>query len=244
MMITWEWLGGFIDGDGGFTVSVYCRKDKSRLEIRPCLEIANTDRELIKDIGKFLGVPTYPERYEGGNRSYQERIAIMGKKLLEILLKVYPYIKSKRKRKCAEIIWIMQYIKSLRTGKRSPLTTIEILAILTQKVRDLNTKKRARYKWGAKEIMEYYKKRVMPPNPKQVIYAHKKATPELIAKVKELRKKGLSYAKIAEEMGISKRTGILWDKCFSNTPRVLRPDLPGDQGGEVRAGYGLDKDEP
>lgn len=209
-MITWEWLGGFTDGEGSFGVVVYVRKDRSRLEIRPNYQLPNTDIELIIQVACFLGVKHYPSVPQSENWSPQEHIFIKGKILLSMIPQVYPYLNSEQKRKCARFVWIMEYIKSLHSMKKHPLVTVEVLAKLTQKIRENNSRKGSKqYRWNYKEMMDYYTSRILP-EPKQVIFAHIKATPELILKAKEMREEGSSYRKIGQELGISHRTASMW----------------------------------
>jgi len=209
-MITWEWLGGFTDGEGSFGVVVYVRRDRSRLEIRPNYQLPNTDRELISEVANFIGVKHYPCRPQSQNWSYQEHIFIKGKILLSMIPKLYSYLNSEQKRKCARLVWIMEYIKSLHSMKREPLITVEILAKLTQKIRQNNSRKGSkRYRWDYKEMINYYTSRILP-EPRQVIFAHIKATPHLIQKAKKLRHEGLSYRKIGQKLGISHRTASMW----------------------------------
>jgi len=209
-MITWEWLGGFTDGEGSFGVVVYVRKDRSRLEIRPNYQLPNTDIPLIIEVANFLGVKHYPASAQSINWKPQEHIFIKDKILLTIIPKLFAHLNSEQKRECAKLVWIMEYFKSLRSMKREPLVTIEFLAKLTQRIRERNSHKGSKqYRWGYKEIMDYYTSRILPA-PKQVIFAHIKATPELIQSVKRMRKEGSSYRKIGQELGISHRTASMW----------------------------------
>lgn len=140
----------------------------------------------------------------------KELILIKGKKLLTMIPKLYSYLKSERKRKCARLVWIMEYFKSLRSTKRMPLITIDFLAKLTEKIRSLNSRKGSkRYRWSYKEMLDYYTKRIMP-EPRQVIFDHIKATPEPVQKAKKMHEEGLSYRKIGENLCISHTTASLW----------------------------------
>jgi hypothetical protein len=209
-MITWEWLGGFTDGEGSFGVMVYVRKDRSRLEVQPGFSIPNTDTKLIIQVASFLDTKHYRATPQSENWSPQERILIKGKKLLSIIPQLYPYLNSENKRKCGRLVWIMEYFLSLNSRRRAPFLTIEFLAKLTQRIRECNSRKGSkRYRWGYQEMLDFYTKRVWP-EPREVIFAHIKATPELIQKAKIMRKEGASYRMIGRELGISHRTASMW----------------------------------
>jgi hypothetical protein len=207
-LISWEWLGGFVDGEGGFTVIVHLRKS-GQLDIRPAFEMAITDLQLMQEIANFLGVKTYPHRPSNSRESDALGIQIKHSKLLQFITSIFPYLNSDQKIKAARLCWIMQWFKSLRTEKRQTLTTVEFLAKLTQKIREINRGK-STYKWGYEEIIEYYRRRVMPPDKRKKIYCCMKRTPQLIEAVKKMRNNGLTFKEIAEKLQIHAKTASRW----------------------------------
>jgi hypothetical protein len=111
------WLAGIIDGEGYLTLAM--RKQRQRPNYIACLEIANTEANIIlkaKEIAKKLDVNLHVKHHEPpktGNRKYYKLDCHRFKGVKILLTALLPYLVGKAKR--AKLI--LDFIESRFDGK-------------------------------------------------------------------------------------------------------------------------------
>lgn len=164
--MNWQWLGGFWDGEGSFTFSIYRdrRHGKSPIQIRPLAEVAGCDMSVLGKIATFLeeqfkGVQwlTTSPRREGYRPQMQ--IHIRDRDLLDFVRRIYPCLESPSKRAVARYVWIAEYLRRLgiRGRPERSLDGVLLLAKIADKAHSYNKDTRAKLKkkWTYEKIRQY-----------------------------------------------------------------------------------------
>ena len=118
------YLAGIIDGEGCLSIAVAKREDSAfKLNIKPILNITNTDRKLIEAVQTILGklgIKNRVSRYHAApnRRSDGYRIHVTSpEELARILPVLIPYLISKRRRAELILAYVLKRRRKLRMFK-------------------------------------------------------------------------------------------------------------------------------
>ena len=97
----WAWLAGIVDGEGSFNLlsSVAPRRNPQlRPTYKPSLQIGMCDTEAIIKAADMLDAPIYC--YGKVHKGYKDefRVSMQGRRLGAVLLRLLPWLKTKRQR--------------------------------------------------------------------------------------------------------------------------------------------------
>jgi hypothetical protein len=102
MQVSWEYLAGFVDGEGsiGIHKSYHGRK---WVCLTPCFQVSNTNREILEALKEKVGFGTITQdKRTGKNWRPTYNYCVQGFKVKLILQQLLPYLQLKKKQ--AELV--------------------------------------------------------------------------------------------------------------------------------------------
>jgi hypothetical protein len=138
------WLAGFFDGDGNLNVE---RRGGGR-GWRSRVRISNCNREAVERVRELVGLGTiFARPLPSGRMIYQYGVEHRGARTM--LYAIAPYVVAKRERVLLALeaeelrsrtAWVSGGPGSGRGGHRLPEEAHERLAVIAQRIKDLNEK--------------------------------------------------------------------------------------------------------
>lgn len=93
------WLAGLLEGEGSF-----CKAPPSESN-RPRISLQMTDKDVVEKVAKMFGVAyMYPRRHVGTTWKQCFQVVLRGKRAIELMKHLYPYMGERRKSRIDEVI--------------------------------------------------------------------------------------------------------------------------------------------
>lgn len=134
--LNFAYLAGYIDGDGCFYIdTVKAKKGPERIHYRTILKFASVDIEIMNWLHKFLGI-NFWEKVVSKKRKHLNRRKVYeanltGDSLDELIQRIYPYLRIK-KRHCEIMMKMRSTYKKPEKGIVCSKPTQEIISIRHQ----------------------------------------------------------------------------------------------------------------
>ncbi|MCG3204071.1 MAG: hypothetical protein KCHDKBKB_00774 [Elusimicrobia bacterium] len=153
----WNWLGGMIDGDGCFSISLSRQHNSKTRRICVTPQVAVTARaDRVEELEYILENTRIGKIYTRGRSPYPVSAwqTTSGKDSLDVAKKVLPYLVLKRK-KCEAFIKVLEYWintsnpdrlgdKSRARGRGQRLRTQEQMKIMIKNACEINSDRQTR----------------------------------------------------------------------------------------------------
>ncbi len=114
-----DWVGGFMDGEGSF--SLLQATSKRKLYYVPVVQVSQTNRELLEEVVRTVGIDTRVYTYEqkGWGKKPLSMFRVSAKKAADFMRIIHPHLVLKRRQ--VELI-LGHYDKYLGVHRSDELT--------------------------------------------------------------------------------------------------------------------------
>ncbi len=130
------YVGGLMDGEGTITLTKSTRSKTGRSQITPLVQIANTDRPLLKFCEDVLGIKGCIKSQNRKNNKHKEGFVLVYqcKKAEAVVNVLLPYLRLKK----PQAILLLEQRKLVKLGGRYTNGELEKIETLKEMIQKLN----------------------------------------------------------------------------------------------------------